>query len=83
MSSLNDRLARIKAGFLEQVPPEVGVTINEAVQGLRDSGIMNGVPTAGTVLPAFNLPDTEGQLVSSAGILAQGPMVLTVYRGVW
>ena len=83
MSTLQERLDRIKAGFRAQVPLEDVATIEEAVQGLRDSGIMAGVPAAGSQLPAFSLPDTEGNIVSSDELLANGPAVITFYRGVW
>ena len=83
MSTLQERLDRIKAGFRAQVSPEVVATFDEAVQGLRDSGIMAGLPAAGSQLPAFSLPDTEGNIVSSDELLANGPAVITFYRGVW
>ncbi len=83
MSTLQERLDRIKAGFQAQVPPEVVATFEEAVQGLRDSGIMAGLPAVGSQLPAFSLPDTEGNIVSSDELLANGPAVITFYRGVW
>ncbi len=83
MSTLQERLDRIKAGFQAQVPPEVVTTFEEAVQGLRDSGIMARLPAVGSQLPAFSLPDTEGNIVSSDELLANGPAVITFYRGVW
>ena len=57
--------------------------MGNATQALRDSGILDGIPMVGSNLPAFELPDTEGQLVRSEDLLAKGPLVLTIYRGVW
>ena len=37
----------------------------------------------GDILPGFMLPNAEGKLVSSEELLAQGPLVLTFYRGEW
>ncbi len=48
-----------------------------------DSGYEDRALRVGDKAPAFQLPDTEGQSVSSADLLAQGPLVVTFYRGVW
>jgi len=37
----------------------------------------------GDKAPAFTLKDPNGNDVSSAGLLAQGPLVVSFYRGVW
>jgi peroxiredoxin len=34
-------------------------------------------------MPAFVLPDTQGRLVSSAALLARGPLVIGFVRGGW
>ena len=83
MSSLQERLDRIKAGFAKQAPPEAIATIEQAVQDLKASGIESRLPKVGDTLPAFELPDTEGQPVRSLDLLAQGPLVMVVYRGTW
>jgi len=83
MSTLQERMDRIKEGFLAQVSDEVKTVFSIAAESLHDSGIMERVPTTGTLLPAFALPDTEGNLVDSASLIKKGPLVLTFYRGVW
>ena len=83
MKSLQDRLDRIKAGFSKQAPEDVKAVMARATNDLRDSGILAGIPRPGNLLPSFELPDPEGKRVRSADLLAQGPLVLTVYRGVW
>ncbi|MGB0988584.1 MAG: peroxiredoxin-like family protein [Pseudoalteromonas spongiae] len=37
----------------------------------------------GDTLPAFNLPNSDGILVSSHALLEKGPLVLSFYRGGW
>jgi peroxiredoxin len=44
---------------------------------------MARIPTVGAALPAFTLPDTEGRQVASGDLLASGPLVVAMYRGVW
>jgi hypothetical protein len=81
--SLQDRLQRIKAGFESKAPAEALAVMHRATEDLRNSGILDGIPGAGSALPPFELPDTDGTVVTSAGLLAQGPLVITHYRGVW
>ena len=83
MSTLQERLDRIKAAFSEKAPDSAKAVMARAAKELRDSGILERVPVVGDALPAFKLSDTEGNQVRSRDLLAQGPLVITVYRGVW
>jgi hypothetical protein len=83
MSTLNDQLQRIKKNFLNQVPSETVAIMDRATEALRESGILDRIPSVGSRLPAFALADTAGQPVRSEELLRQGPLVLTFYRGVW
>lgn len=83
MKTLMERNDRIRDGFRQQAPPEALAVMATAHQELADSGIMDRIPKVGDKLAAFSLPDTEGNIVDSATLLAQGPLVVTVYRGVW
>ena len=83
MSTLAERLDRIRESFEGQAPAEALVVMHRDTDDLRNSGILDRVPKVGDTLPAFTLPDTEGNPVSSADLLAEGPLVLTFYRGTW
>ena len=83
MSTLQARLDRIRAGFEQQAPAEALAVIERATVDLRASGILDSISKTGDPLPAFELADTEGVQVSSADPLAAGPLVVTVYRGLW
>jgi hypothetical protein len=83
MSGLQERLDRIKEGFVKQVPQEVLQVMAGAEEELRSSGIIERIPAPGSPLPGFELADTDGSVVSSTDLLARGPLVLTVYRGAW
>ena len=83
MSGLQDRLDRIKAGFLDQVPDQVKAVMAGAEGELRSTGIMSRLPGPGSRLESFELVDTDGIAWNSGDLLARGPLVLTVYRGAW
>ena len=65
MSKLQERLDRIKKGFVESAPAEARAIVERATEELRASGIMSRLPAPESALPAFELPDTEGELVRS------------------
>jgi hypothetical protein len=83
VSTLKERLDRIREGFDEQAPDEVKSVMHAATDALRASGIMDRIPSVGDTLPPFELPDSGGNVVRSADLLAEGPLVLTFYRGLW
>jgi peroxiredoxin len=41
------------------------------------------MPAVGQPAPAFELPNQDGGAVSSAGLLARGPLVVSFFRGGW
>jgi hypothetical protein len=83
MGTLKERLDRIRDGFRKAAPPEGLAVMDKAHRELADSGIMDRIPRVGDKLPAFRLPDTEGNIVDSNTLLAKGPLVVVFYRGVW
>lgn len=83
MSTLAERLDRIRESFEGQAPAEALQVMHRDTEDLRNSGILDRVPKVGDTLPAFTLPDTEGRPVSSAELLAEGPLILMFYRGTW
>jgi len=83
MSTLQERLDRIKKSFVESAPAEVLAVMDGVTETLRASGIESRLPAVGSALPAFELSDTAGQLVLSTEILDQGSLILTFYRGLW
>lgn len=83
MSTLKERLKRIKENFLKKASPEAVEVMNRSTEALQESGIMDRIPEVGSRLPAFDLLDTEGEHVRSDDILSRGLLVLTFYRGAW
>ncbi len=83
MSNLQERLDRIRANFAKQAPEEAKTIMSRATADVEASGILDQIPKVGATLPSFALPDSQGKTWTSQELLAQGPLVLTVYRGVW
>lgn len=85
---LQDRLDAFKANFESGKPPynapRTAVEImRRATAELVASGQARSAKTVGDVAPRFTLSDQDGQPVSSSALLANGPLVVSFYRGVW
>ena len=80
---LQDKLDEYKKSFLEKAPPEAVEVMQRATEDLNNSGILNKILKAGESAPEFSLPDENGNLVELKGLLAQGPVVISFYRGKW
>ena len=86
--TLQDRLDAFKADFEGGKPPynapaEVIAVMHRATAELVASGQAARAKRAGDKAPAFVLEDPDGKPVGSSELLAQGPLVLSFYRGVW
>ena len=81
--SLADKLGEISAASAKRMPEDVRAVMGKATQELRDSGILDRTIKVGDTLPSFTLNNADGTPVSSDDLLAQGPVVLTVFRGHW
>ena len=64
-------------------PPEIHPVMERATAELVASGQAGRALKAGDKAPAFTLNDPDGHPVSSAELLAKGPLVISFYRGVW
>lgn len=80
---LKDRLERIKAASAAKVPPETWATMQKAKADLAASGILQHTIKTGDKFPDFSLTDATGQQINFADLRAQGPVLITLYRGVW
>ena len=86
--SLQAKLDAFKADFEAGRPPysvprSVIETMHRATAALKASGLAERAIDVGDAAPAFTLADADGTPVRSAALLAQGPLVLSFYRGVW
>jgi hypothetical protein len=81
--SLEEVLREFKEGVLANLPSEDVALMDEATEALIRSGIAEKARKIGEKAPDFTLPNTSGELVKLADLLARGPVVVTFYRGTW
>jgi len=81
-ASLTARLASYRQSTV-RLRPEIAKLYDELVARLNmiDAGEVG--PKVGEPLPAFTLPDENGQLVSLSALLRSGPAVISINRGHW
>ena len=80
---LQEKLNQMKAQFESSAPPEVLAAMHKATEELENSGLMANTLKKEDTLPEFALPDQKGAVISSGKLLEKGPLVISVYRGVW
>jgi peroxiredoxin len=86
--TLQDKLDAFKADFRAGKPPynvpaSVIETMDRATADLIASGAARLALKAGDVAPEFTLEGEDGTAIASRDLLAQGPLVVSFYRGVW
>lgn len=86
--TLQAQLDAFKADFKAGKPPynapaEIHPVMERATAELIASDAASKALKVGDKAPLFTLKDPDGKPVSSADLLAKGPLVLTFYRGVW
>lgn len=86
--SLQTKLDAFKADFEAGKPPynvpsSVIDVMHRATAELVASSAAESTLKAGEKAPIFTLNDSEGNPVSSTHLLAEGPLVISFYRGVW
>lgn len=83
MATLSTELRTFYEARQRQIPAEIREIMQRAGQDLADSGQADRALTVGDKAPRFSLPSATGQTLSSDALLAEGPVVLTFYRGAW
>ena len=81
--TLQSKLDELKAGFALKLPSEARELMHRATEELIASGAAGRALKVGDQAPPFVLKDLDDNDVSSAALLALGPMIVSFYRGVW
>ena len=80
---LQDRLDEIERQLLSVIDAQERSALAAAIERLRMMQIVEQGLAEGDTLPDFALPDAAGEIVTSAGLLDRGPLVLAFFRGPW
>lgn len=81
--SLSAQLDQQRATSAANIPPELMAIMSDATQQLRLSGLVEQAPKIGDTFMHFELPNQLGQTRNLGDLLANGPVVVTFYRGGW
>ena len=80
---LREIYAERKELIARYVPAETQAIHSRAVAELKARHIADNILPVGAKAPAFELKDHNGKLVSSAGLLSKGSLVICFIRGRW
>ena len=80
---LQEQLNAYKKRFEETVPKDALEIMHRATENLYRSGILDRTVKVGDKAPGFLLKNTMEAEVSLPGLLSNGPLVLSFYRGKW
>ena len=83
MARLQQRLDAIRNGFEKKAPPQALEIMHRATRDLADLLARHPGLGVGDAAPPFRLPDQDGNVVDSRDLLAEGPLVVTLFRGHW
>ena len=80
---LQEQMDAFKKSFVEQAPEQALEIMNRADERLRDSGIANRAVKVGDKALDFSLSNTSKIEINLSALLANGPVVLSFFRGRW
>lgn len=74
---------RAIAERVREESPEFAKAVDDFVGRLESAQAGHSAPQVGDSMPPFTLPDQDGRLVNLYDLLAEGPLIVTFYRGHW
>ncbi|SFT99812.1 Peroxiredoxin [Pseudovibrio denitrificans] len=80
---LNQQIRDTIQQFREALPAELAAKIEQGAGEISALDIIGKALNVGASVPDFSLTNQNGDLRKLADYLAQGPLVLTFYRGLW
>ncbi|MCJ1250911.1 hypothetical protein MMC30_008139 [Trapelia coarctata] len=81
--SLAAQLSAVSSNAQKTLPPQTYDLFTSSRNDFIASFHPGSAIQVGNTLPPFSMPDALGNEVSSASLLAEGPILLTFYRGEW
>ncbi len=83
MATLAEALKQQNDAARGAIPAETLAVMDAATEALERSGLVERSLAVGADAPDFSLPDALGSKVTLSELLAEGPVVLSFYRGGW
>lgn len=83
MQTLEQKIKAYDEIKQSKVPAHILAVMDQATEQLRETSLEQGALTTGVQIPDFALPDQHGVTRPLSHYLAQGPVVLNIYRGGW
>jgi peroxiredoxin len=83
MLSLADRLEQAKREWRSRVTPQLADALEALVRHLKTSELTAASLKANDPMPDFELPNSDGRIISSRELMERGPLVVSYFRGDW
>lgn len=83
MKTLQAKLDAKKAQWAEKADQKTHDVYDDGIAKVKATGVLGTMKNVGDTAPTFTLPNAVGEDVSSADLLAKGPIVVVFYRGAW
>jgi peroxiredoxin len=83
LPSLQAKLDARKAESTARMPEDLKKIFADGITYVANSGVMESALTQGELAPDFTVPNAIGDTVRLSELLANGPVILTWYRGGW
>lgn len=80
---LKDKLEEMKGAAAAQIPPENLAIMLRSRDALGNTDILEQTIKVGDRVGDFRLADADGTQVDLAELRNKGPVVISIYRGVW
>lgn len=81
--SLNAELQALSDEFATKFPAEMRAAFAQGIEDVRRTGLVETAKNVGETAPAGELTATIGETVTAESLWADGPVVVSFYRGGW
>lgn len=82
-NTLQAKLDAKKAQWAEKADQKTHDVYDDGIAKVKATGVLGTMKNVGDTAPIFTLPNAIGENVSSADLLAKGPIIVVFYRGAW
>jgi hypothetical protein len=80
---LKGQLEDLKMAAAKKFSPEIMKKMLNSRRAVENSGILDRTMRRGEIIPEFSLQDAQEKVVSLKELRTHGPVLITLYRGVW